>query len=207
MSLNVQVQILSVDTGDFYSNREATLHWLNHKLRIELNELKKEEDKIVNTLFKYGFDKKDLDLILNNEYDFNSFGDDSNVLSELGIKYCKVKDLIKWKNIKIKESKNKLLDLLSNKVEENIKTNGKHHIRELRNLNPSGEKKYVLKYSNEPFGNKKIISVFDSAFTRMIGAKQDELTKDFMVIQVYYFERNRFSKSFNSNMMASKIDS
>ena len=46
----------------------------------------------------------------------------------------------------------------------------------------------IYKYAKEPFNDKKIISVFDSAFTRMIGAKQDELTEDFMVIQVYYFD-------------------
>lgn len=188
MSLDVQVQILSVDTGNFYSNREASLHWLNHKLRIERNNLKKKENKIIDTLFKYGFNKNDLELILNDEYAFNLLGDDSSLLLELVEEYCKIKDLIKWKNKKIKESKNKLLDLLSNKIEMNIYTNGKHHIRELRNLNPSGNKEDVFKYVNEPFNDNKIISVFDSAFTRMIGAKQDELTEDFMVVQVYYFD-------------------
>ena len=49
--LDVQVQILSVDTGDFYSNREAMLHWLNHKLSIERNELKKKENDVINKLF------------------------------------------------------------------------------------------------------------------------------------------------------------
>ena len=39
MSLDVQVQILSVDTGNFYSNKEARLHWKNHKLRAERNRL------------------------------------------------------------------------------------------------------------------------------------------------------------------------
>ena len=101
MSLDVQVQILSVDTGNFYSNREASLHWLNHKLRIERNELKKKENEIVDTLFKYGFDKNDLESILNNEYDFDSWGDDSSTLSKLGEEYHKTKDLIKWKNKKI----------------------------------------------------------------------------------------------------------
>ena len=170
--LDVQVQILSVDTGDFYSNREAMLHWLNHKLRIERNELKKKENDIANKLFEYGIDKNDLSAILNYEFDFDSF-DNGSVLSELGEEYCKVTELIKLKNRKIKESKNKLLKLLANKVESNVVTNGTHHIRELRNLNPSGDKGNIYKYAEEPFNDKKIISVFDSAFTRMIGAKQD----------------------------------
>lgn len=184
--LDIQVQILSVDTGDFYSNKEARLHWLNHKLRIERNELKKKEKDIISKLHECGVDEHDLKLILNDEYDFSSL-EDYNVASELGFEYCETIELIKLKNSKIKESKNKLLKILENKVEANVATNGNHHIRELRNLNPSGNKEDVFKYAREPFGDKKIISVFDSAFTRMIGAKQDELTEDFMVVQVYYF--------------------
>jgi hypothetical protein len=187
MSLDIQVQILSVDTGNFYSNREALLHWLNHKLRIERSELKKKEKDIIDKLFKYGICESDLKTILNNEYDFNLL-DDSDFLHKLAKEYKNTTDLIKLKNEKIKESKNKLLKLLSNKININETTNGKHHVRELRNLNPSGGKKDVFKYANEPFNDKKIISVFDSAFTRMIGAKQDELSEDFMVIQVYYFD-------------------
>lgn len=187
MPLDKQIQILSVDTGDFYSNREAMLHWLNHKLRTERNELKRKEKDIADELLKYGVKESDLTTILNREFDFTSFK--SNVdLSDIGETYCKIAELIKLKNQKIKESKNKLLKLLSNKIESNIITNGTHHIRELRNLNPSGDKCHIYKYAKEPFSDKKIISVFDSAFTRMIGAKQDELSEDFMVIQVYYFD-------------------
>ena len=187
MPLDKQVQILSVDTGNFYSNHEAMLHWKNHKLRIERNKLKKKESDIVSKLLESGINRNDLTKILNYEFDFKSF-DDSDILLELGVEYCKVMELIKLKNQKIKESKNKLLNILSNKIESNITTNGTHHIRELRNLNPSGNKTDVLKYANESFNDKKIISVFDSAFTRMIGAKQDELNEDFMVVQVYYFD-------------------
>lgn len=187
MSLDVQVQILSVDTGDFYSNREATLHWLNHKLRIERNELKKKEKDIIEKLFECGVKESDLKLILNYEYDFDSL-EDNIAASNLGYEYCDTVNLIKLKNTKIKQSKDKLLQLLSNKVKINEETNGGHHIRELRNLNPSGDKCNIYKYEKEPFGDKKIISVFDSAFTRMIGAKQDELSEDFMVVQVYYFD-------------------
>ena len=185
--LDIQVQILSVDTGDFYSNREATLHWLNHKLRIERNELKKKEKNIISKLYEYGIRESDLKLILDYEYDFDLLEDNISA-ANLGEEYCKTVDLIKLKNSKIKKSKDKLLKLLSNKVEINEETNGKHHIRELRNLNPSGDKCNIYKYAEEPFNDKKIISVFDSAFTRMIGAKQDKLSEDFMVVQVYYFD-------------------
>lgn len=189
--LDVQVQILSVDTGNFYSNREAHLHWLNHKLRVERNNLKKRENELIDIFHKCGLDEDDLKSILTNEYDYSSepWGEEMTpTLSELGNEYCKVKELLKLKNEKIKDSKERLLNLLNNKTETNISTGGKHHIRELRNLNPSGNKEDVYKYADEPFNDKKIISVFSSAFTRMIGAKQDELTEDFMVIQVYYFD-------------------
>ena len=37
--LDKQINIYSVDTGNFYSNKEARLHWTNHKLRAERNRL------------------------------------------------------------------------------------------------------------------------------------------------------------------------
>ena len=39
MMLDTQINIFSVDTGNFYSNREAALHKLNHNLRVERNQL------------------------------------------------------------------------------------------------------------------------------------------------------------------------
>lgn len=189
MSLDIQVQILSVDTGNFYSNREARMHWINHKLKIEKNELKEKEKLIIKELNeKYQIKESDLSLILNNEYDFNLCEEKLVDAIDFGRRYCKVRELIDLKTKKIKESKNRLKELLSNKIESNIVTNGRHHIRELRNIVPDRSKGDILKYINEPFKDKKIISVFDSAFTRMIGAKQDELTEDFMVVQVYYFD-------------------
>ena len=65
MPLDKQVQILSVDTGNFYSNHEAMLHWKNHKLRIERNKLKKKESDIVSKLLESGINRNDLTKILN----------------------------------------------------------------------------------------------------------------------------------------------
>ncbi|WP_394266615.1 hypothetical protein, partial [Anaerotignum sp.] len=61
----------------------------------------------------------------------------------------------------------RLLDLLKNKTDANIASKGKHHTR---SLNPS----FLDKPDN-------IITVFDSSFTRLIGAVPDELSEDFMV--------------------------
>lgn len=186
--LDRQIQILSCDTGNFYSNREEKLHLKNHKLRNERNQLingfvfrgtnGKTKRTIVglkdieNEFKKYGIDKDELESMCNQEYDFSQYGEQSEILYDLLNQYCRIKDLITLKNKYIGETKNDLLKLLENKVNSNIQSNGKHHIRVLRENRVS---------------NKNIISVFDSAFTRMIGAKQDELCEDFMVIQVYYF--------------------
>lgn len=191
MALDVQVQVLSVDTGNFYSNTEHFLHWKNHKLRNERSQLvngysiSKSNDKarrviglkeIEKKLNEYGITKTELELIFKQEYDFSKHGNDVNTIVDLTEHYFHIKKIIAIKNKAIKKTKEDLLQLLENKVNANIQTNGKHNIRELRFFNKTNE-----------IPNNNIISVFDSSFTRMIGAKQDELCEDFMVIQVYYF--------------------
>lgn len=171
--LDVQINIYSVDTGNFYSNHEARIHWLNHKLRAERNELMKKIEDVSNELKNHGINDSDLSLMLSDEYDFSDRVDDGTKIHTLAESYCKYKKWISDKNKKIKKSKCTLLYLLKNKINENIKSNGKHHIRELNENNVS---------------STNIISVFDSSLTRIIGAKQDELTEDFMVVQVYYFD-------------------
>ena len=185
--LDTQISIYALDTGNFYSSTEAFLHWKNHKLRNERNQLingyviKNSEGKtrriiglkeIENEFNKYDLDAKDIELIQKQEYDFSQCEKYSDELIKLSEYYYKVKDLIAIKNKAIKKTKDDLLQLLKNKVEANIQSNGKHHIRELKENQVS---------------NINIISVFDSSFTRMIGAKPDELCEDFMVIQTYYF--------------------
>lgn len=188
--LDKQINILSVDTGNFYSNKEARLHWKNHKLRAERNRLinggqvvgangikrtiigLKEIEEKIN---KYGVTISDLDKAKEDEsgLGFTKFGENQEVLFNLYDKYTMLKYLISVKNKYIKETKDELLQLLENKMNANIASNGTHHIRTLRDNQVS---------------DKNIISVFDSAFTRMIGAKQNELCEDFMVVQVYYFD-------------------
>lgn len=187
--LDKQINIYALDTGNFYDNKESHLHWLNHKLRLERNQLldgavvKGSDGRPKRTItgvkeiengFEYaGIDKVDFPAIAKGEYDFSKFGDDAEYLAGLGCDYRRVKSLVTMKNEKIKKTKDTLLSLLSNKVEANIESGGKHHIRKLRDNEVS---------------EKNVISVFDSYFTRTIGAKPDELCEDFMVIQVYYFD-------------------
>lgn len=87
--------------------------------------------------------------------------------------YCKWNELIRHKRKKAKESKDKLLTLLSHKVAQNELTDGKDHIRCIR---------------EGSLNDNNIISVFDSSLSRTIGIKQDELTDVLMVVQVYYFD-------------------
>ena len=162
---------------------------MNHKLRIERKQLrdgfsKRKKDgsihKIVGIkeieegLSEYGITAKCAKMISKGEYDMSGFNskciDQIEFLVEA---YMKTKNLIALKNKQIKRIKNELLKMLSNKVEENIRTNGTHHIRTL---------------NEEELSEKNIISVFDSYFTRTIGAQPDNLCEDFMVIQVYYFD-------------------
>lgn len=183
--LDKQIQIFSCDTGNFYSKKESKLHWKIHKLKIEKNQLmngfSSNNDKrtiiglkdIAAKLKDYGLQDSDLESIYKESYDFSVHGDDLEEIEILGKRYKRIKELITEKNAKIKETKNNLLNILSNKVEANIRTNGTHHIREL---------------NEDSISNNNVISVFDSYFTRTIGAKQDELCEDFMVVQVYYFD-------------------
>lgn len=189
--LDKQINIYSVDTGNFYSNKEARLHWKNHALRAERNRLinggtiisangktkrtivglKEIESKIA----KYNVAISELEEAAKVEdgCGFTRFGENQEELFKLYDDYILLKHLISVKNGYIKKTKDDLLKLLENKINANIQSNGCHHIRELRENQVS---------------EKNVISVFDSSFTRMIGAKQDELCEDFMVVQVYYFD-------------------
>jgi hypothetical protein len=188
--LDKQISIYSVDTGNFYSNKEARLHWANHALRAERNRLVNGGTIISPTGIKrtivglkeieskigeYGLSISDLEEASKDEsmYGFAKFGENQEELFKLYDSYCFTKHLISLKNKSIKKTKDDLLKLLENKINANIQSNGRHHIRTLRENQVS---------------EKNVISVFDSSFTRMIGAKQDELCEDFMVVQVYYFD-------------------
>lgn len=87
--------------------------------------------------------------------------------------YCNLLELIHHKKEKEKFVKLKLLTLLSNKVSQNLDTNGRDHIRKLR---------------ESALNDNHVISVFDSALTRALDIKQDELSDKLIVVQVYYFD-------------------
>ena len=133
MSLDVQVQILSVDTGNFYSNKEARLHWANHKLRAERNRLINGGTIISSTGIKrtiiglkeieskineYGVTISELEEAAKADdgYGFTKFGENQEKLFELYDSYCLTKHWISIKNKSIKKTKDDLLKLLENKI-------------------------------------------------------------------------------------------
>lgn len=168
--LNKQYNMYSVDTGHFYSNHEKYLHDINCKYRRERNYVQNKLPEIEKQLKQFGYTEDDIKNLKNGkteEVDIIELSYDT--VSE----YLHWTKLIKHKREKAKKSKAKLLTLLSNKVSQNELTDGKDHIRTIK---------------DDSLNDTNIISVFDSALSRTIGIKQDELTDALITVQVYYFD-------------------
>lgn len=160
----------SVDTGHFYSNHEKYLHNMNCKYRRERNYVQNKLPEIEKQLKQFGYTEDDIKNLKNDKTEeVNIIESSYDTVSE----YLHWARLIKHKREKAKESKAKLLTLLSNKVNQNELTDGKDHTRTIK---------------KDSLNDTNIISVFDSALSRTIGIKQDELTDVLMVVQVYYFD-------------------
>lgn len=71
------------------------------------------------------------------------------------------------------KTKRELKQLIENRVNQNIKSGGRDHVR-------------VLDESRLTPAN--VISVFESTLNRTIGAKTNELTDDLVTVQIYYYE-------------------
>ncbi len=168
--LDKQYNLYSLDTSHFYSNHEKYLHDMNCKYRKERSNVKTKLLEIETKLKNLGYSDKDIKNLKNtNTENIDIIPLTYNTISE----YLFWTNLIKYKRKKIKESKEKLLTLLSNKVNQNELTNGCDHIRAIR---------------ESDLNDKNIISVFDSILSRTIGIKQDELTDALIVVQIYYFD-------------------
>lgn len=168
--LDKQYNMYSVDTGHFYSNHEKYLHNMNCKYRKERNYVLNKLPEIEKKLMQYGYTEDDLKNLKNEKIEKIDIIESSY---DMISKYLHWVRLIKHKRKKAKESKEELLTLLSNKVIQNELTDGKDHIR-------------IIK--EDSINDTNIISVFDSSLSRIIGIKQDELTEALIVVQVYYFD-------------------
>jgi len=148
--LDKQIHCWTTDTGSYYTNHERRLHNLNQRFRVERN-------RIINKIREL-------------EPKLASATDDYKELNE------QMKELVRIKELKTEgahKSKAELKRLIENRVNQNIKTNGKDH-------------KNILDEST--LSPASVISVFESNLSRIIGAKTDEFTDDLITVQIYYFE-------------------
>lgn len=166
--LEKQVKIYALDTGNFYSNTESRLHWHVNRLKRDKRLLLKRIELIEKECGE--IDMSVEDLASHNELSLIKLGMEKSV-AKYAVKYDEYKNAVSIKNAAATAAKKNLLSLLSNKAAANISSNGTHHTRVL---------------SEDTLSDKNVIAVFDSYFTRTIGAKQDELCEDFMVITKFY---------------------
>ena len=105
MALDKQIQIYCFDTADFYSNEEKNLHMQNHRLRSERNQLvngytfKGSNGRVKRTVMglgdiekklrEYGVSDDGLKSVAKNEFDFSGYGEDAEMMTELGHRYSK----------------------------------------------------------------------------------------------------------------------
>lgn len=143
---------------------------MNCKYRRERNYVNNKLPEIEKKLKEFGYSDDDIKKLKNDKTEEVDIIESSY---DTVADYCKWNELIKHKREKAKESKDKLLTILSHKVVQNELTDGKDHIRCIR---------------EGSLNDNNVISVFDSALSRTIGIKQDELTDALMVVQVYYFD-------------------
>ena len=143
---------------------------MNCKYRRERNYVNNKLPEIEKELKEFGYSDNDIKKLKNDKTEEVDIIESSY---DTVANYIKWNELIRHKREKAKESKEKLLTLLSHKVTQNESTDGKDHIRCIR---------------EGSLNDNNVISVFDSALSRTIGIKQDELTDALMVVQVYYFD-------------------
>ena len=170
--LDTQINMYLIDTGTFYSNHEKYLHDMNCKYRRERNYINNKLPPIEEQLKDRGYSEKDISFMKRDrldEIESEVSQEDLNLINE----YINWSKLIVHKRRKAHESKDRLLTLLANKMSQNEATDGKDHIRRVR---------------ESELHDNNVISVFESSLTRTIGIKQDELTDALMVVQVYYFD-------------------
>ncbi len=168
--LDKQYNLYAVDTGHFYSNHEKYLHDIACKYRWERNYLQGRLAESEAQLKQSGYTSDDINKLKNGKTaEINIPPSSCDAVSA----YLDLTKIIAHKKEKANQAKEKLLILLSNKVRQNELTNGKDHIRCIR---------------ENSLNDTNVIPVFDSALSRTIGIKQDELTESLMVVQVYYFD-------------------
>ena len=158
MALEIQHYIYSLDTSCFYTQEEKAIHDRMTQLYIL-------RGQVTNLIEKHEMDivkelKKARKSCKKNETPCYHFDKD------------KIDEIESLK--KIKSTYNKMIG--------NLKL-------ELCNEFDRTKKKGIIRVlSDESFSTKKVVSIFSSSLTRAMGLKRNELTKDIMVVQAYFFQ-------------------
>lgn len=179
--LDTQINMYSVDTGHFYSNREKYLHEMNCKYRSERNYVNNMLSNSENELLSNGYTLEDIK-------EFKTYIEkDYHLLTNDMVKnYVRLNLIIEHKRKKAKASKEKLLTLLKNKVLNKEKLSNKIDYCISQNI-PYNQIP-LRRLREDELTDQNIISVFESSLTRSIGIKKDELTDALIVVQIYYFD-------------------
>lgn len=165
-----QYYIYSIDTGHFYSSHERYLHNMNCRYRKECNDIQNKLPKLEKKLKEHGYTEDDIKNLKNNKPEkVHKAASSPHAVAE----YLHWTGLIRHKREKAKNAGKKLHALLSNKVKQNELTDGRDHIRSIK---------------EDSLNETNIISVFDSSLSRTIGNKPDELTDSLLIVQVYHFD-------------------
>lgn len=180
--LDKQINMYSVDTGHFYSNHEKYLHEMNCKYRKERNYISNMLSKLEEKLTERGFEKTDFSHW--KQCSIEEYYKETDILIKEYMKCCLI---ISHKRQKAKESKDKLLDILSNKIIQKELLSEKIEKYKRNNI-PFNKKVELRNFRKNELNDTNVISVFDSSLSRTIGIKENELTDALMVVQVYYFD-------------------
>lgn len=180
--LDTQINMYSVDTGHFYSNHEKYLHEMNCKYRRERNYVNNMLPKLEEELVTQGYNKDDFSDW--KRCTVEDYYEQENDFVKEYMKWCLI---IKHKREKANLSKEKLLNLLSNKTIQKENLSNKIEYCKSHNI-PYNKKIELRELRKNELNDNNIISVFESSLTRIIGIKKDELTDALIVVQVYYFD-------------------
>lgn len=171
MALENQINVYSVDTGNFYSNKERYLHNKNAKIRTERKVLADKIKAQAELLKKRGYSEESIQKMTPDKISKIDIIAGTEPLVEKLLHWSGIK---KYKNIAARSAKERLQKILENKM--SAKGLQKSEVRDLRILDDS------------TITDKDVISLFESSLTRMIGIRKDEFTEDIIVVQVYYFD-------------------
>lgn len=170
MALDRQINLFKVDTNAFLNKKE-----LNSRKR--LVKLKKEREEIYKDISK-SVKKSSVEKTVNNIIKLNE---------ENGREISKSEEYLIDKTRKIKTKQKESKEFILTKAANLVKYNDSHKIKNIRKL----DEKY-LSYKDINTGEKRVnlsnvISMFESTLSRSFNIKQDELTYDIFILEIYYY--------------------